>query len=69
MTSRLLQIVGFCVVFGLGGAMVVASLVSRRWFATVGEAIRAMTSRRLLLRLLIVCIWAWLGWHFLARTT
>lgn len=69
MTSRVVQITGFCVLFAVAGGMVFASLVFRRSVATVGEALRAVTLRRLLPRLLILLAWAWLGWHFLARTT
>lgn len=69
MTSRLVTIAGFCVLLGLGTATVLVSLVLRRSVATFGEALRAVPLRRLLPRLLIVVVWAWLGWHLLARTT
>lgn len=69
MSSRLIQIIGYCVIFGLATTTVVASLVFRHSVATFNEALRAVMSRRLLLRVLIVLAWAWLGWHFLARTT
>lgn len=69
MNSRLVTIAGFCVLFGLGTVLTLASLVFRRSLATLGEALRAVPLRRLLPRLLIVLVWAWLGWHLLARTT
>ncbi|MBO0828986.1 MAG: hypothetical protein J2P24_14530 [Streptosporangiales bacterium] len=69
MSTRVETIVGFCVLFALGGFMVLAPLLLPRSVATFGEALRAVPLRRLVPRLLIVLVWAWLGWHFLARTT
>ncbi len=66
MTESVLVITGFTV---LAVAIVIAVVVThllRRSTATLGETIRYLTRTRLT-RIAAVVVWAWLGWHFLAR--
>lgn len=66
MTGRTLILLGFAV---LAAAGVAAQFVARRYpdrLTTLGETIRLLQRSRLI-RVLFLCAWAWLGWHFLAR--
>ncbi|WP_063066233.1 DUF6186 family protein [Nocardia violaceofusca] len=66
MTDRALVITGFAV---LVVAVIVAAVVAclrRTWFAGLGDTVRALTRTRTV-RIVAVVLWAWLGWHFLAR--
>lgn len=66
MTWRIVTIAGFALVFASGLLVVVLSRLGR--LAGFGAAVSTLASRHLLLRLLLVLAWAWLGWHFLARS-
>lgn len=65
MSSRDVTITGYVV---LAVAMLV--LLVAGWsgqLARVGDVVDALLARRAT-RLLLVFVWAWLGWHFLVRT-
>jgi hypothetical protein len=65
MTSRDVTIAGFVVI---GLAML--SLLVAGWsgrLPRVGDVVDALLARRAT-RVLLVFVWAWLGWHFLVRT-
>jgi Family of unknown function (DUF6186) len=65
MSSRDATITGFVVV-----ALAVLVLLAASWsgqLARVGEVIDGLLARRAT-RVLVVFVWAWLGWHFLVRT-
>lgn len=66
MTMRALTILGFVVLFVAAAVLVAASRRYRERLATFAEAVDAVGRRRGT-RLGLVLIWAWLGWHFLAR--
>lgn len=65
MTDRALVVLGFA---ALAVAAISAELTARRSrrLTTFGETLRLLLRSRVL-RILIVLVWAWLGWHFLAR--
>jgi hypothetical protein len=66
MTDRTIIIIGFCVVLA---AVIVAAIYShlhRERLATLAETVAHLTRTRTA-RIVAVLIWAWLGWHFLAR--
>jgi hypothetical protein len=66
MTARAVIIAGFVVLLALILAAVLLTHLRRDRFATVsatlGYLIRTRTAK-----VLAVLVWAWLGWHFLAR--
>lgn len=68
MSWRPIMITGFAVLFALAAVAVVVALVRRDLLATVAAVLRAPMSRHLVVRLVVLLAWAWLGWHFLART-
>ena len=66
MTDRALVLLGFA---ALALAAVLAELTARRHpqrFTTLGETLDLLRRSRMA-RVLTVLVWAWLGWHFLAR--
>jgi hypothetical protein len=66
MTARTVTITGFVVLGALMLALYAAGRARRAGLAPLGDlldAARAARGRRLTL----VVVWAWLGWHFLAR--
>ncbi|MFI1462718.1 DUF6186 family protein [Nocardia carnea] len=65
MTDRALVLLGFA---ALAVAGVLAELAARRSqrCTTFGETLRLLLRSRVL-RILTILVWAWLGWHFLAR--
>lgn len=68
MTSREITIAGFVVLFVLAGVLVIAARWRPDWLGKFGEALEAASGRHIVLRILVAVCWAWLGWHFLART-
>ncbi|HET9139735.1 DUF6186 family protein [Actinophytocola sp.] len=66
MTDRTIIIIGFAVVFAAVAIAVTYSLLRRDRLATIGETLAHLTRTRTA-RVIAVLIWAWLGWHFLAR--
>jgi hypothetical protein len=66
MTERTVVILGFAVIFvGTAAAIAAAHLRPDR-LATVTETLDRLTRTRTA-KIIAVLIWAWLGWHFLAR--
>ncbi|MEQ7123220.1 DUF6186 family protein [Actinopolymorpha sp. B11F2] len=66
MTTRLVVIAGFVVLFLLACSLVILARIRRVQLATLGEAL-AHVMVRAEVRILVLCAWAWLGWHALAR--
>ena len=66
MTARTIIIAGFVVLLALLLAAVLLTHVRRDRFgtlsATLGYLIRTRPAK-----IIAVLVWAWLGWHFLAR--
>ena len=65
MTSRGVTIAGF-VVIGLTMLILLVAGWSGR-LPRVSDVVDALLARRAT-RVLVVFVWAWLGWHFLVRT-
>ena len=66
MTMRVVTILGFAT---LGGVAMMLYLAGRaRWLglAPLGDLVDAVRSRTAA-RFALVVVWAWLGWHLLAR--
>jgi hypothetical protein len=64
--SRAIQIWGFVVLFAMAGAFsLYARLSAGRW-VRFRDALLA-TFRTRWARAVVLFVWAWLGWHFLAR--
>ncbi|HEX6195574.1 MAG TPA: DUF6186 family protein [Jiangellaceae bacterium] len=68
MTTRDVTIAGFIVLFAAAAVLVVVSRVHNARLAHFGDVIRAMFQRHVMIRATVLFGWAWLGWHFLART-
>ena len=66
MSDRAVVIVGFVLVGLAGLGVVVLARVRRELIASPGETIAYLTRTRAA-RVAAVLVWAWLGWHFLAR--
>lgn len=68
MMWRPIMVGGFVALFVLAAVVAAAALVRRDRLASLPTVLRAAMSRHVLVRLAILLAWAWLGWHFLART-
>lgn len=66
MTDRTLVILGFAVIFAGTLAAIITAHVRPDRLATVSETLDRLTRTRIA-KIIAVLIWAWLGWHFLAR--
>ena len=66
MTQRTIIIAGFLVLLALLLAAVVLTHLRRDRFATLSATLRYLTGTRPT-KIIAVLVWAWLGWHFLAR--
>jgi Family of unknown function (DUF6186) len=66
MTDRTLVILGFAVIFAGTAAAIITSYVRPDRLAKVSETLDRLTRTRTA-KIIAVLIWAWLGWHFLAR--
>ncbi|WP_040780483.1 DUF6186 family protein [Nocardia pneumoniae] len=66
MSDRAIVVVGFVLLLAATLGAVVLTHVRRDLIAPVGETI-AYLSRTRVARIAAVLVWAWLGWHFLAR--
>ncbi|MGO4648179.1 DUF6186 family protein [Nocardia sp. 2YAB30] len=66
MSDRAIVIVGFALVLVATIGAVAVTHVRRDLVAPVGETIAYLTRTRAA-RMAAVLVWAWLGWHFLAR--
>ncbi|MGK8524045.1 DUF6186 family protein [Nocardia asteroides] len=66
MSDRQIVVLGFVLLLVVAlGAMAVAR-VRRDLIASLGETVACSTRTRAA-RIAVVLVWAWLGWHFLAR--
>jgi hypothetical protein len=65
-SDREIVIVGFVLVLVAALGAVVVTHVRRDLVAPLGETIAYLTRTRAA-RIAAVLVWAWLGWHFLAR--
>jgi hypothetical protein len=65
-TARTLIIAGFVVLAGLLLAAVLLTHVHRDRFATISATLSYLIRTRPA-KIIAVLVWAWLGWHFLAR--
>ncbi|WP_227980961.1 DUF6186 family protein [Nocardia spumae] len=66
MTDRVLIVTGFAVLIAVLVLAAVAIRLRRLSWAALGETVRYLT-RTAPARIAAVVVWAWLGWHFLAR--
>jgi Family of unknown function (DUF6186) len=66
MTDRTIIILGFVALLVLTLGAVIASHLRRYRLATIAETVAYLTRGRPA-KIIAVLIWAWLGWHFLAR--
>jgi hypothetical protein len=66
MSDRVIVIVGFVLVLTVALCVVVVTHVRRDLVAPVGKTIAYLTRTRVA-RIAAVLVWAWAGWHFLAR--
>ncbi|MFI1920207.1 DUF6186 family protein [Nocardia sp. NPDC020380] len=66
MTDRMLIITGFATLAVLAVALEIAARLLPHRLITL-RATLALTLRSRPVRVLAVLVWAWLGWHFLAR--
>lgn len=66
MTARTVIIAGFLVLLALILAAVLLTHRRRDRFATLSETLGYLIATRPA-KIIAVLIWAWLGWHFLAR--
>ncbi len=66
MTARTVIIAGFLLLLGLILAAVLLTQLRRDRFATISATLGYLIASRPA-KIIAVLIWAWLGWHFLAR--
>ncbi|MEU1521072.1 DUF6186 family protein [Nocardia rhamnosiphila] len=66
MSDRVIIILGFVLVLVVTLGMVAVTHVRRDLVAPLGETIAYLTRTRVA-RIAAVLVWAWVGWHFLAR--
>lgn len=66
MTERTVIIIGFAVVGAGVLAAVAGTRLRRDRLASLGETLDQLLATRLA-KIVAVLVWAWLGWHFLAR--
>ncbi|MFD8249394.1 DUF6186 family protein [Nocardia sp. NPDC059691] len=66
MSDRTAVLLGFALLLTAALAAVVITRLRRDLIATLGETIAYLTGTRAT-RIAAVLVWAWLGWHFLAR--
>ena len=66
MTPRAIIITGFVVLLVIILAALIFTHARKNRVATVWPVIDYLTGKRAM-KVIAVLIWAWLGWHFLAR--
>jgi hypothetical protein len=66
MTARTVIITGFVVLLAVILAAVLLTHLRRDRFATISATLGHLIRTRPA-RVIAVLVWAWLGWHFLAR--
>ncbi|NEW52744.1 hypothetical protein GV794_20235 [Nocardia cyriacigeorgica] len=66
MSDRAVIITGFAILLGIALALTVVAHLRRDTLAPL-SAVVVLALRTRTARLLILPLWFWLGWHFLAR--
>lgn len=66
MSTRTITVAAFAALFVLAAVLVVAARIRPERFASFPELV-AHLGRRRITRIAVLAVWAWLGWHFLAR--
>ncbi|WP_280233998.1 DUF6186 family protein [Nocardia cyriacigeorgica] len=66
MSDRTVVITGFAILLGIALTLTVVAHVRRGSLVPLG-AVVVLALRTRTARLLILPLWFWLGWHFLAR--
>jgi hypothetical protein len=66
MTTRALTILGFALLAATAVVVYIAGRAHRLGLLPLGDLTDALRSRTAV-RLALVLVWAWLGWHLLAR--
>ncbi len=66
MSSRLVTFIGFRVIVGLAVAWGFVAIASHRQAARSGHVVGAL-ARSCTGRIVLLLVWAWLGWHHFAR--
>ncbi|WP_174184381.1 DUF6186 family protein [Nocardia barduliensis] len=66
MSDRAIVIAGFCLLLAVALAAAAVTWLRRDLIASLSETIEYLTSTRAT-KITAVLVWAWLGWHFLAR--
>jgi hypothetical protein len=66
MTSRSITIAGFALLLVVFGVLELAARIRRIPLPTLDQAFGAVM-RRPVGRMVVLFVWFWFGWHFLAR--
>lgn len=66
MTMRVLTILGFALLGGVAVMLYLAGRNRRLGLVPLGDLVDALRSRAVV-RLVLVMVWVWVGWHVLAR--
>jgi hypothetical protein len=66
MTLRAVTMLGFSLLGGAAVTLYLAGRARRLGFVPLGHLVDALRSRAGV-RLMLVVVWGWLGWHLLAR--
>ncbi|MEV5837172.1 DUF6186 family protein [Nocardia sp. NPDC052112] len=66
MSDRAIVILGFTLLLAAAGGALLVACLRPNLFAALGDTITHLTRTRVG-RVVAVLVWAWLGWHFLAR--
>jgi hypothetical protein len=70
-------IVSFSRSVTLAGWLVIAAAIAAAWIGSVvsegrfpsGLALLRMANRRVVVRIFVLLVWLWVGWHFFVRTS
>ncbi len=66
MTMRVVTVLGFALLGGVAVMLYVAGRVRLLGLVPLGDLVDALRSRTVV-RLVLVVVWVWVGWHLLAR--
>ncbi|HEX2174416.1 MAG TPA: DUF6186 family protein [Nocardioidaceae bacterium] len=66
MTMRVVTILGFALLGGVAVMLYLAGRTRRLGLVPLGDLVDALRSRAVV-RLVLVMVWGWVGWHVLAR--
>ncbi|GAB3411546.1 DUF6186 family protein [Flindersiella endophytica] len=64
--TRAIQILGFVALFAVAGVLSLLAWLRPEGWVRFRESVSA-TCRTRWARAVVLFVWAWLGWHFLAR--